>query len=83
VSGVQRCLRPLPWQRTWALTARHNLARFLGEAGRPAEAVTELRALLGDLERMLGADHPHTLATRQSLAFWLIEFGGSPETNDN
>ncbi|WP_051181950.1 tetratricopeptide repeat protein [Nocardia vinacea] len=35
-----------------------------------ARAITELEQLLTDQLRILGADHPDTLATRYSLAYW-------------
>ncbi|WP_062985324.1 tetratricopeptide repeat protein [Nocardia anaemiae] len=35
-----------------------------------ARAITELNQLLTDQRRILGADHPDTLATRYSLAYW-------------
>ena len=50
------------------LTTRSELAHWLGEAGRVAEATTAYAALLGDLQRILGPDHPDTLATRNGLA---------------
>lgn len=28
------------------------------------------RALLADRERVLGPDHPHTLTTRNNIAYW-------------
>ena len=34
------------------------------------EAITEFERLLTDRIRVLGADHPDTLATRNNLAFW-------------
>ena len=51
------------------LTARANLARWLGEAGQPAQAAEQFRDLLGDFLRVLGPDHPDTLTTRGNLAF--------------
>ena len=42
-------------------------------AGRLAliiEAITEFERLLTEQQRVLGADHPATLATRNNLAFW-------------
>ena len=40
-----------------------------------AGAVAELEALLADLVRVLGADHPGTLAARGNLAGWRGEAG--------
>ena len=57
------------------LTARANLARWLGEAGQPAQAAEQFRDLLGDFLRVLGPDHPDTLTARGSLAYWLGEAG--------
>jgi hypothetical protein len=37
-------------------------------AGRTAEAIPLLERTLADCERMLGADHPDTLTTRNNLA---------------
>ena len=37
-------------------------------AGRTAEAITLFEQTLADRERVLGADHPETLATRNNLA---------------
>src|SRR5690349_9275711 len=50
------------------LAARHNLARWLGAAGQPSRAAEQYRDLLTDLLRVLGPDHPDTLATRGNLA---------------
>lgn len=52
------------------LTARSNLAEWLGETGQPAQAASQYRDLLTDYLRVLGPDHPHTLATRDQLAYW-------------
>ena len=52
------------------LTARANLASWLGEAGQPAQAADQFRDLLDDFLRVLGPDHPHTLTTRSNLAYW-------------
>jgi tetratricopeptide (TPR) repeat protein len=57
------------------LTARHNLASWLGEAGRVDEAIPRFQALLDDYLRVLEPDHPDTLITRQELAYWLGEAG--------
>jgi hypothetical protein len=52
------------------LIARANLARWLGEAGQPAQAAEQLRGLLPDFLRILGSDHPHTLTARTHLDYW-------------
>ncbi|MGH3985454.1 MAG: tetratricopeptide repeat protein [Pseudonocardiaceae bacterium] len=41
-----------------------------GEAGDPAGAAAALEQLLADVLRVLGPDHPDTLATRHNLAYW-------------
>jgi hypothetical protein len=41
-----------------------------GEAGDSAGAVAATRQLLADRLRILGPDHPDTLATRHDLAVW-------------
>lgn len=51
------------------LATRHNRAGSIGaQPGRQAEAERELRQVLQDERRVLGADHPNTLATRCQLA---------------
>lgn len=45
------------------LKTRHNLARWRGEAGDPANAVADFQGLLADSLRILGPDNPRTLAT--------------------
>jgi Tetratricopeptide repeat len=52
------------------LTARGNLAGWLGAAGQPAQAAAQYRDLLDDYLRVLGPDHPGTLTTRGNLAYW-------------
>jgi tetratricopeptide (TPR) repeat protein len=53
------------------LRTRNNLARWLGEAGRVEEAVSQFQALLEDHRRVLGPDHPETLWTRSDLGRFL------------
>ncbi len=57
------------------LTARANLADWLGEAGQPAQAAAQYRDLLDDSLRVLGPDHPHTLTTRDQLTYWAGQAG--------
>ncbi|WP_078886379.1 tetratricopeptide repeat protein [Streptomyces sp. MUSC 125] len=57
------------------LNTRGNLARWRGQAGDAAGAVTALAELLADRIRVLGEDHPHTLNTRHDLARWRGEAG--------
>ncbi len=52
------------------LTTRVNLAAWTGEAGDAAGARDQCAALLPICERVLGAEHPRTLAIRASLASW-------------
>jgi tetratricopeptide (TPR) repeat protein len=47
--------------------ARARLANRLEQAGRTPEAVDEYRALVADQADCLGADHPDTVATQQTL----------------
>jgi Tetratricopeptide repeat len=50
--------------------ARHDLARWTGEAGHAAAARDLFAELLPVRERVLGPGHPDTVATRQELARW-------------
>jgi hypothetical protein len=52
------------------LAARHDLARWTGEAGDPVGAWDQLAELLHVFERVLGAEHPDTLGARHRLAHW-------------
>ncbi len=54
---------------------RHYGATALGQSGNTSKAITEHEALLEDTLRVLGADHPDTLTTRNNLAVWLGEAG--------
>jgi hypothetical protein len=49
------------------VAARGNLASVYREAGRTAEAIPLLEQNLADRERVLGSDHPYTLAIRNKL----------------
>src|ERR1019366_6923018 len=64
------------------LSARANLARWLGVAGQPAQAADQYRGLLTDFLRVLGPDHPHTLSARGNLARWLGEAGQPAQAAD-
>jgi hypothetical protein len=57
------------------LTARSNLAGWLGETGQPAQAATQYRDLLNDCLRVLGPDHPQTLSARDQLSYWARQAG--------
>jgi len=77
--GVRRAFRrvTLRVQRTlW-----RGRCRCQGCAGRAA-ARDQLAALLPDLERVLGADHPDTLDARWSLALWTTEAGDAAAGRD-
>ncbi|MEV4926571.1 tetratricopeptide repeat protein [Streptomyces roseoverticillatus] len=52
------------------LIARNDLARWRGEAGDVAGAVTAFAELVADHNRILGPDHPDTLTNRADLAHW-------------
>ncbi|MGH3185373.1 MAG: tetratricopeptide repeat protein, partial [Streptosporangiaceae bacterium] len=52
------------------LAARHQVARWTGDAGNPAAARDLLAGLLPVLERVLGPEHPRTLTDRANLAHW-------------
>ncbi|MFF3566036.1 tetratricopeptide repeat protein [Streptomyces sp. NPDC002574] len=52
------------------LDCRHQHARFIGEAGNPAEAVRLMVELVADCERIMGTDHPGTRDSRYHLAYW-------------
>ena len=52
------------------LNTRLNLAGWTGEAGDPAGARDQYRALLLVCERVLGPEHPATLNARLNVAYW-------------
>ncbi len=66
-------LRVLGPEHPSTLTARANLAYWLGEAGQPAQAADQYRGLLDDRLRVLGPDHPSTHAARANLDYWLAQ----------
>jgi hypothetical protein len=57
------------------LAARHNLARWTGQAGDQAGARDQLAALLPVREQIQGQEHADTLDTRHELAFWTGQAG--------
>ena len=66
-----RCLKRRLAERFWRLmlSDEHRLAAgWRGEGGDVAGAVTEFERLLTAQQRVLGADHPATLTTRNNLA---------------
>lgn len=64
LAALGRALQPSTLRR------RASLVHWTGLAGEPARARDLCAALLPDLRRILGPDHPDTLKTRQSLAYW-------------
>jgi hypothetical protein len=52
------------------LNARHFLADWTGHAGDAAAARDQLAALVPDLERVLGPEHPDALEARHLLSWW-------------
>ncbi|WP_328876303.1 hypothetical protein OHT76_43125 [Streptomyces sp. NBC_00287] len=67
----------------WAKTTptpsppRHNMAHLRGETGDAAGAATAYADLLPHMVRVLGEDHPRTLAAHANLAYWRGEAGGN------
>ena len=64
------------------LSARHELARWTGEAGDATGARDQYAALLPIEERVLGAEHPDTLATQHNLAYWTGAAGDAVGARD-
>jgi hypothetical protein len=66
------------WPDTCSRSPRpaSDLARCTGKAGDAAGALDQLAALLPVEERVLGPEHPDTLATRHDLAHWTIKADG-------
>ncbi|MEU6065552.1 MULTISPECIES: serine/threonine-protein kinase [Streptomyces] len=58
-----------------ALVGRHNAGLSLGRLGRWAEAGEVHRAVAAERTRLLGPDHPDTLASRYEIAFTLSRTG--------
>ncbi|MGX4694055.1 tetratricopeptide repeat protein [Streptomyces sp. JNUCC 63] len=58
-----------------ALSDRHHAGLRLGRLGRWAEAGEVHRAVAGERARLLGPDHPDTLASRYEVAFALSRTG--------
>ncbi|RNE88261.1 tetratricopeptide repeat protein, partial [Marichromatium sp. AB32] len=50
-------------------------ARWQAESGAIEVALAAAEALLADQTRILGPDHPHTLATRNNIAYLQAESG--------
>jgi hypothetical protein len=64
------------------LGARHDLARWTGEAGDAGGARDQFTALLPIRERVQGREHPDTLATRHELARWTGQAGDAAGARD-
>jgi len=73
--NVLRSTSTQPSMQGSLLTLRGQYGSALAEAGKRAEAITEFEALLADQVRLLGADAPETLTTRNSLTWWLGRSG--------
>ena len=70
------CWAPtIPTPSPPATTSRPDRA----ERVRPARALRLFQELLPDQERVLGADHPDTLTTRNNIAAWTGESGEARE----
>ena len=63
------------------LARRSAAAAACGRLGDLASAIERFTVLLEDHLRVLGADHPDTLTTRNNLAFWLGESGRAEEAD--
>ncbi|MER7518488.1 serine/threonine-protein kinase [Streptomyces sp. NPDC126499] len=61
------------------LAGRHRAGLGLGRLGRWEEAAELLRTVVRDRARVLGADHPDTLASGYELAFALARLGRPAE----
>ena len=64
------------------LTARHELARWIGQAGDAAAARDQFAALLPIAERVSGPGHPDTLTARHELAYWTGQAGDAAGARD-
>jgi tetratricopeptide (TPR) repeat protein len=62
------------------LSLRHQHGRALAYQGQVTKAVAELRDLVGVQVRVLGPDHPATLATRHELAWAMRDHHGHSKT---
>ena len=69
------CLDPSPTSNATTFAIRQYGAWALAEAGRVVEAITVCEDLLSEQVRVLGAEHPDTLLTRQILGGRLGEAG--------
>jgi hypothetical protein len=69
-------------EHRYTLSARYNLARWVGRAGDVVGARDQFAALLPIRERVLGAEHPDILTTRANLAHWTGEAGDAAGARD-
>ncbi|MCK9895075.1 BTAD domain-containing putative transcriptional regulator [Frankia sp. AgB32] len=54
---------------------RRNYAYQSGQAGRPATAAHQLKTVLADQTRLLGAEHEAVIGTRTQLVYWRSKAG--------
>jgi len=64
------------------LAAREELAYWTGCAGDAAAARDQFAALLSIRERVLGPEHPETLAVWYQLAHWTARAGDAAAAPD-
>lgn len=64
---------------TEALLVRAGAAMWVGEGGRPDEAVERLKVLVDEASRLLGPEDTVTLRLRSNLVVWLGEAGREVE----
>ncbi|MGW6881069.1 tetratricopeptide repeat protein, partial [Streptomyces goshikiensis] len=57
------------------ISPRPGLAACPARRGHPRRAAALLEGVLTDRLRVLGPEHPHTLATRLDVARWLTDAG--------
>jgi hypothetical protein len=69
-----RQITPIPDSKI-TLRLRHGTAQWIGEIGRPREALNRLADLIDDQVRVLGTTHPETLRSLHSQAQWTGESG--------
>ena len=65
-----------------AMSMRHRLGEWLAKSGQPDKAIDQFEALLVDMIRELGPDHPDTLTTRNDLAERVGKTGQTQEAID-
>lgn len=64
-----------------SLTTRYDVARQMAALGEHARAEAEFGDVLATELRVLGADHPDTLATRRQIALEMAARGDQVEGN--